>query len=229
MKKNLLGKLAGMALAILMITTNAYALIDCNGVGDGYTNRPGKKAGENNAVEKIVIEAAGHFLKAQSEMLHFCKLYELQDRGIDYDQWQTSLEKTTRHIQNAKESYLKLVTTAKNTPYNRLTVSSLKAFAYDSFMEEHRLNSDVFQRVEALLSAGNIDGIFVSVLKIIVQIEKLLQQISDAAAAGTVPELSTVWRINQFFTENHLFGQYVARVFFKLRSAGHTGNLEKIQ
>ncbi len=211
MKKNLLGKIAITAVAILMITANAYAYISCNGAGDGYTNLPGKKAGENNAVETIVTDAAGHFLKAQSEMLHFCKLYELQDRGIDYDQWRLSLEKTTNHIQKARDSYMMLINTSKNTPYNQTTISSLKAFAYDSFMEEHRLNSDVFKRVEVLLSTGNVDGIFVSVLKNIVHIEKLLQQISDTAAAGTVPELSTVWRINHFsvirgfFLDVHFF------------------------
>ncbi|MCP4151079.1 MAG: hypothetical protein GY757_25265, partial [bacterium] len=112
-----------------------------------------------------------------------------------------------------------LLKTAGITPYNRLAVSRLQEFAYDSFQEQHKLNRDIYNRVKECLSAGNVDEVFLFNLKGILQIERHLKQIGQEVAGGKVPELGVVWKINAMFTESHLFGQYVARVFHSLGKA----------
>ncbi len=219
MKKNLFVKIMVLAVICFFTADNAYSRICGNGAGGLYQN-PGKNGVDgDNVIEKQVIEGAGYFLKAQSSMMRFLALYQLQDRGVDFQEWREQLELTTGYVKQAKEAYFNLLAMAKATPYNRLMVSRLEAFDFDSFRQQHKLNPDISDRIKECLSGGNVDGFFLHVAKRITHIEMLLQQISGDVTVEKVPELTVVWKINAMFTENHLFGQYAARVFYALRKA----------
>ena len=86
-------------------------------------------------------------------------------------------------------------------------------FNYDLFQWERGLNPYIFKEVKKYLSTGNVNGIFNRLLSASETLILKVTALKDQADAYKFPDLYTIWRVNQLFSETLLFGQYGAEVF----------------
>jgi hypothetical protein len=67
--------------------------------------------------------------------------------------------------------------------------------------------------VKKYLSTGNVNGIFDRLLSATETLILKVTDLKDTVDASKFPDLYTIWRVNQWFSETLLFGQYAAEVF----------------
>jgi len=80
-------------------------------------------------------------------------------------------------------------------------------------MLENRLNNDIFQQVEGYLESGRITGVFKHTHENLLNIKGLLESIKSHASVNRLPNVNTMWQLNEQCLETSYFGSYVARVF----------------
>jgi hypothetical protein len=98
-----------------------------------------------------------------------------------------------------------------------VVMEQLKAFDYDSFMLENRLNETIFKKVEGYLSNGDITGAFRHGLSIIRSIQWLLFIVANYVEFDQLPWIDFSWKLNELCAEFSLFGSYTARIFHSLQ------------
>ncbi len=86
-------------------------------------------------------------------------------------------------------------------------------FNYDLLQLQRGLNQYIFKEVKKYLSTGNINGIFNRLLSASETLILKVTALKDTVHAYKFPDLYTIWRVNQLFSETLLFGQYTAEVF----------------
>jgi hypothetical protein len=208
-----------LIIIIFSFCVSLYPRISCNGSGSGYGGPgDGDSAFANDSIESMVVEGAGFYLQANSSIQSFLNQVELQDvRGIDYAGLKGLIANAVENITNARLAYERLVETAERTPYNLAVIKQLKAFDYDSFMLENRLNQVIFNQVRGYLSTGNITGAFKHGLSIIRSIQWLLFMVANYVLFDQIPVLEISWKLNELCAEFSLFGSYTARIFHSLK------------
>jgi hypothetical protein len=204
-----------LIISIFSLCFNLYPRISFNGSGGGYGD-PGDGEGlsGNSTIESLVEEGAGYYLQGNSYIQSFLNQVELQDiKGIDYTELQRLIAGAVEKITNARLAYEKLVETAEKTPYNPVFIDRLKAFDYNSFMNENRLNEVIFKKVEGYLSKGNITGALKHNLSLIKSIQWLLLAVTNYVEFNQMPGPEITWKLNELCAECSLFGSYAARIF----------------
>jgi hypothetical protein len=197
---------------------NVFPYIVHNGSGSGYGSG-GENPGLTNPVEALVIEGAGYFLQANIDIQLLLNRVELQDiDGIDNSELMQLVNKALENITRTRETYKRLIKTAKSTPYNPLVTERLKNFAYDTFMMDNGLNPVIFKELASYLSRGDITGTFKRTYAGICYIEKLLTLISQELSENRVPGMTVLWELNERCAGTSLFGSYAARIFQEINN-----------
>ena len=198
------------ALIILSLNLNSFSLIVANWFEIVYNDDDEKIA----PIKSMIVEGAGNYLTAYSDYLLFLNRVELSgENNPGYDEMQTLLNRCLEKLQRAKTAYLSINQTALNTPYNLEVIYRLIFFNYDLFQWERGLNPNIFKEVKKYLSTGNVNGIFDRLLSASETLILKVTALKDTVNASKFPDLYTVWRVNQMFSETLLFGQYAAEVF----------------
>jgi hypothetical protein len=171
-------------------------------------------------ISTYVMEAAGYFLKSQSDMFLFLNKVELSDlEGTDFTELQTIIENAVLELQNANTKYSELIALADNTPYDQTVLQQLAVFDYAAFRDSKGLNSVIYDDVEAYLQLGDVRGVYHKLYSDTQQILDLLIVLKSAVDANTLPDMSDVWQANRAYANTFLFGQYAAEIFYEI-----TGN-----
>ncbi|NIM17270.1 MAG: hypothetical protein GTO45_35135 [Candidatus Aminicenantes bacterium] len=207
-------------IAWLGITVNLNALMAGN-EGEGAYGSNGRNSGGSAAaaaIGELIVKGGGFLFQSSADINIFFNKIELAElSGPDYEALQTSLNAAIDHMEQARTTYLQLKTLAVVTPYNQEVIYKLINFDYDAFQQENRLFPFVFARVKDFLSVGNVTGIFNEFYSYTGQILDLLYTLKREVDAEIFPTLSTVWRVNQQYSGFKLFGQYVTRVFYRIK------------
>ncbi len=189
----------------------------CSKSGSGGDTARDKKSGLT--LGQLVIEGAGCFLRSNSDMQLFLNKIELSElNGMDYSELQNIINSAIENMENAKETYINLISIAKVTPYNPSVIEKLQFFDYSGFQEDNKLNSEIFKQVEAFLSNGDVTGMYIHLKSDIDSILEKLYNIKSNVDSSTFPDIQKIWRANQEYLESLLFGQYVARIFIEINN-----------
>jgi hypothetical protein len=227
-KKRLIISLFVLVLTVAFVNTPADARVWSNKTGDGFCDPcedpPPTSGGsslsgvqQTSSIEVLVIEGAGHYLKAYSGALLLANKVELSDLyGVNPEELKVMIDQTITDTQLTLETYSALVAKANATPYNENVIDKLTAFDYKAFKNEKGLNPNVFKKVEAFLSEGDIRGNYAYILERLDNLLGVLYQIKSLVDADSLPENEMMWRLHQQFSETLLFGQYTAEVFYRL-------------
>ncbi len=214
MKKNALRKILVFSVSVFILffcSGNAFARLVHNGTEGGFLDE-----GSEN-IRITIIEAAGHFLKSYSEILFLLHKVEISDlNGIDYKEVQRIVDNSIFNLENAREKYITLKQLADHTPYNQKTIDKLVSFNYNKFEKDHLLEGKKFNEVKSYLGEGDIRGIYRKTLNDIGSILDRLYLIQSSLYSFSLPRMSELWNLNQICAEFMLFGQHVARIFFKV-------------
>jgi hypothetical protein len=164
-----------------------------------------------------VMEAAGYFLKSQSDMLLFLNKIELEEiNGIEYNELRPIINSAVWNMQNAMATYLALTQIADSTPYNQAVITDLINFDYFSFRESKELNSVITDQVKNYLSGGDIRGLYQELFSDSQTILDMLTMVKTIVDADGVPGTTDLWVINHSYSQTLLFGQYAAEIFYDI-------------
>jgi hypothetical protein len=117
-------------------------------------------------------------------------------------------------MNHAVKTYYQLIHRAERTPYNQAFISKLMDFDYVGGMEKWKLNSVIFNKVEAFLHKGDVTGCYKHIYDECLAITWMLYPVKYDLFLNRMPELSGLWKINERCSEMLLFGQYLSRVFY---------------
>lgn len=206
---------------LFFLTTQTFALIYGNESDKGFGGGSGGGKSSTPIIRTYVIQGAGYFLNAHSDIIQFLDKTELAELdGINYAELQRIITNAIQHMQQANDTYFNLTQTADITPYNMEVTAQLALFDYAAFQQEKGLNSIIFADVAAYLSKGNIRGVYHRFLSVS---ENLLIQLNAIKAdidAQRFPPAQDLWNLNQYTTKSLLFGQYTTQVFHQLIYGG---------
>ncbi len=212
----------------VLIVFNSYSFSyimgnfgDC---GFGEDEGKGLSIVKDISIKLYIIEGAGYFLNSYSDMHLFLNKVEMSElNGVDYKELRDILYRVIENMEKAKEAYYNLKQKADNTPYNQAFINQLLSFDYVVFQNENGLNITIFKDVESFLSKGDVRGLFDRLLSNSDEILNKLYTVKESVDAERFPETSTIWRLNQDYSETILFGQYGSEVFFEI--TGTTKNV----
>ncbi len=188
----------------------------CNAFPEGCD--PGGRAKSGPTIGSLIIEGGHYFLKSGSDMLLFLSLFEISElSGPDYDAMQSAINSAIENMEKAKNAYYQLKNLAAITPYNQEVISRLIEFDYAKYQKENGLIPAIFEKVREYLIIGDVRGVYNEFYCNTGQILDVLYDLKKDVDANTLPNLSTLWRINQKFSEVKLFSQYIAEVFYSMR------------
>ena len=189
---------------------------DCIPCGEDSTSLYITESG--SLMGMYITDGAGHILGAYSGIGAFLKQVEVSELyGADFAAIKNILDRMIDDLENARDTYYIINYIAAITPYKKDVIERLVAFDYDGFEKSEGLSSPVFDRVESFLKCGNIRGVFAKILR---DIDSLLYQsytLKKAIDTDTLPEIKSLWKLNQSFTNIILFGQYFSQVLYEVK------------
>ena len=168
-------------------------------------------------INSLIIEGAGHFLKSHANFLLLLNSIEVAElSGTDYIQWQALVNSALENMEKASTVYGNLITTAAETPYNPEVIAKLADIDYKNFAKKNGLNTVIFSRLEDLLRKGDVTGVYILLKSDMDIIIDQLTTLKTAIDAGTFPDTSLLWRLNQTYADSLFTGQYLSQVFKSL-------------
>lgn len=204
-------KVLSVVLILSVFQVNAFSRFILNGVTASFVEQ------DQPVIEGYVMEGAGYFLKSHSDTLLLLNQIELSDlNGVDYVELQQLVDNALTNMLNAKAEYTSLTQIADTALYDQTVVDQLPAFGYYSFQQAKGLNNGILGQVEDYLGNGDVRGI---IHKILLDTQVIIDKLVDVKSVidtGSLPETSDLWRLNQFYSDTQLLGQYAAEVFYDI-------------
>jgi len=204
-------------ICVISFNISIFGRIFVNGSGSVYGE--GDSGSENsvlsgsNVMEYYVIEGAGYYLNAYSDILQFLNMVELSNGKVNRLEWLSILDKSILNLDLALDTYNILIYCAQVTPYNEAMVSFLKGFDYSGFMMDNSLNSSILTEVEEYLKTGDVTGTYKYIQKSFIEMLSILKKIRMQVYFNRMPLLRDCWKLNEMGSTTLLFGQYIARIF----------------
>jgi len=201
--------------SFMIINNYCFPWVWGNGAVGGYNEDPQPPGIQGNIpMGMLLIDGAGYFIKARSNVQAFLYMFELQDiKSIDYIEFERLVNKALMDITNAGLAFEELIKVAEATPYNLDVIEKLNRFDYDTYLNEHGLNPFIFGSVREYLEKGDITGTFKYLYQRLKEIRQMLLIIRESTTENLLPGLPICWKLNERCAEAALFGSYIARIF----------------
>jgi len=204
-----------VVLVIIMLKTNVLALIWANETEGSVIPPKGKMS---SSMRSWVITAAGNFMRSYSSTLTFLNKIELSELdGLDYADIQSDLDSAISYMTEVKTAYVEITREADMSTYNQEVIEKLLVFDYATYEMANALNHCIFTDVRSYLEKGDVKGIYHKLLSDVRGILDILSIIKKKVDINVFPDLSDLYRMNQYYSQALLFGQYVAEVFIEIK------------
>ena len=207
---------------VILIPINLFPRICANGSGGAFGGEESIShgmSGVSSLIETHVIEGAGHFLNAYSNILLFLNRVEKSGlEEMDFKEAALIVNRAIENMDNALAVYNQLIDIAERTPYNKNTIAKLMDFDYNGFMSRCGLNNIIFKEVKMYLSNGDVIGMYKYIRNEFLLIRKSLRKVKNDIDTENIPIISSLWTINDEFSKTLNFGQIVSRCFYEINS-----------
>jgi len=205
---------------ILVLPQAGNALVKANDSEKAFLGSTAlKSTGLNSGatLRDYLIQGAGFFLDSYSDSLSFLKNVEMSElEGVDYSILTIPVNCALMNMEKANVAYWNLKQLADIAEYDESVIFQLKQFNYSVFMRTHKLNRDIFKKLEDFMRMGDIRGAYHEMLKDTDAILDILSAIKLDVDAQRFPSISSLWGLNQAYSESLLFGQYMAAIFSEI-------------
>jgi hypothetical protein len=186
--------------------------------GDGTSSTGEATLAYYSTIKELICKGAEYFFKAHADINLLSERVEISDiYGVDFYSLWWAVNSALDNINMARYYYQELQYKANNTPYNQVVINKIMAFDYDSFQEENALLKDVFFEAKSYLQNGDVRGVYSHTSAYLDGLFSILKTIKGELYAGKVPTNEHMWNLNQVCAKTHMFGQYVARIFFAIK------------
>jgi len=170
------------------------------------------------SIGELIIKGAEYFFKAQADINLLSEKTEISDLyGVDFFNLWWAVNSALDNMSMARYYYQELRYKANRTPYNQVIISKLLDFDYDSFQEQNGLLEGVFSEVKGYLVNGDVRGVYSHISAHLDSLVNILKTIKRELDKGKVPGNNHMWNLNQVCAKAHMFGQYVARIFYAIK------------
>jgi len=209
--------------ALLFSAAHVHARLFSNHSDSAYNGGDDSSSSEGASlaclnIGELIIKGAEYFFKAQADINLLSENTEISDLyGADFFTLRWSVNSALDNINMTRYYYLELQYKANHTPYNQVIINKLLDFDYDSFREQNSLLKDVFSEVKGYLVNGDVRGVYSRISAHLDSLVNILEAIKVELSAGKVPSNNHMWNLNQVCAKAHMFGQYVARVFYAMK------------
>ena len=199
---------------ILIFTSYSKAWLAFNGGCKVFPNQcPSSNDGNdllNQVIDlgQLITTAGGYFLQSNSDYQIVLKKIELNEQGVI-----DSIDHAIQSMTAANAIYFEIWETSKTLEYDPISIEKLSLFDYYSYKLENNLNPVIFQKVEDFLKKGHIRELFQQAFNCSKRILEKLKDIKKELESSRKVDISNYWRVNQFYLEFALFGQYASEVF----------------
>jgi hypothetical protein len=220
--------LLGWAIVTLLVLATAHTPLsarivinysECAFQGSCTSSSDGE-AGINSVNEaasigSLVVDGAGYFLRAHSEVLLFLSNYELSELyGADYAEFREIVDRAIINMESARDTYVNLNAVAASTPYDEAFIQKLMCWDYEGLHNKKTSCSEVCTEVRHYLSAGDVRGYYVAFQLKLEDLLRQLYKIKEYVDRGTLPPVANAWTLNRACSKTAMFGQHGAEVFF---------------
>jgi hypothetical protein len=186
--------------------------------GDGPNSTGEATLACSSTIRELIIKGAEYFFRAHADINLLSEKVEISDiYGTDYYTLWWAVNNALDNMNMARYYYHELQYQANHTPYNQVVINKLLDFDYDSFQEQNSLIKDVFSEVKGYLKNGDVRGVYDRTSAYFDILINSLETIKEELNAGQVPANAHMWDLNQTCAKAHMFGQYVARVFYAIQ------------
>ena len=168
-------------------------------------------------IKDLIIKSATYFFKGKSNIDLLASRLESADiEAVNFYELQKIVNDALYNMKSARYFYQALKSKADNTPYNKMVISQLTAFDYDSFSAEIGFNGDIFNQVKGYLMTGDVRGTYARLYTYTDNIIDMLETVQKEVYYWNIPGIKNVWKLNQECAHMLLFGQYIAQIFQNL-------------
>jgi hypothetical protein len=168
---------------------------------------------------QLIPEAAVNFFESTRDFEDFLKEVEKSELyGPDYPVLQKVIEKTITGMENARCKYEEIVNISESLEIDIVILEKLIEFDYDALQSKYHLNPSIFEKAAAFCQGGDVIGIYTHTVDIIDIILENLKRIKAKIEQDLLPELYIVWETGQLYFESEMFGQYVSRIFYEIKT-----------
>jgi hypothetical protein len=168
---------------------------------------------------QLIPEAAVNFLESAKNFEDFLKEVEKSELyGPNYPILQAAVDKAIAGMENARCKYEEINNNSESLVMDLVILKNLIEFDYDGLQSKYHLNSTIFEKAAAFCQAGDVTGIYNHTLDTINAILENLIRIKDILEKESLPELYIIWETGQLYFESEMFGQYVSRIFYEIKT-----------
>ncbi len=211
----------GLIAILLIVTTPVYSRIYINhtecAFGECEEPNGGTSKRSSQTMQALIATGGTHFLQSLSEIDILLSQVETSGAsGVDLEAVLPTVNAAIYEITLAQNAIFDLKTLAADTPYYQPVIEKLLAFDYNNFQQSGGLIATVFTQVEGYLALGNVRGVYSQILSNVNDLRERLVTARQNLDRSSLPDLDSLWELNQKASEYKLFGQYVAEVFYQL-------------
>ena len=186
--------------------------------GDGTASTGEVALAYSSTIRELIIRGAEYFFRAHADINSLSESTERSDLyGADFFTLWWTVNSALQNMNTARYYYQELQCKANQTPYNPTVINKLNGFDYDSFQEQNGLIKDIFLEVKVYLANGDVRGSYSRTSTDFDNLVNILETIKGELEAGKVPSNNNMWKLNQDCAKVHMFGQYIARIFFAIK------------
>lgn len=170
---------------------------------------------EGNKVSFFLSKASNYYLESYDHFIGFLRNTEMEGLVITSENTEM-LDNALISLKQSTSNYNGLLLEVSKISYNQHYVDKLIQFDYTTFQKKNGFNPLVFQKLQSLLQAGDVDGIWAIMRDetLIIHDELLLLK-SDVAQHNE----SQVRTLMSRYTDLLNFGQYAAACFYDITKA----------
>jgi len=175
--------------------------------------------GPTPGLGQLIPEAAVNFLESTRDFNDFLKEVEKSELySPNFSVLQAGIDKAIVGMENARCKYEDILNISGNFEMDVVILEKLYQFDYDGLQSKYHLNPQVFEKAAAFCQRGDIIGIYNRTFDTIAAILENLNQIKAKLEKESLPELYIIWETGQLYFENEMFGQYVSRIFYEIKT-----------
>jgi hypothetical protein len=168
---------------------------------------------------QLIPEAAVNFFESTRDFEDFLKEVEKSELyGPNYTVLKDVIDKTIAGMEMARCKYIEIVNISKNLEMDVVILEKLNQFDYAGIKSKYNLNPSIFEKAAVFCKGGNIIGTFTHTVDTIDIILENLNIIKANLEQDSLPELYIIWETSQLYFESEMFGQYVSRIFYEIKT-----------
>lgn len=175
-------------------------------VNDIYVGFEEDKSGD---IENLVIEGSSLYFRANADIMNLYAEAEIPpDVEYNYSKSLALVQSALGYLKESRKKYLQAAQMGIAAGYVESKIDLLKAFNYDRFAAEQRLNESVKNRVKSYLKNGDVIGFYQEVADELDGLMVILTDMEKSLQDSIKPSLTVFWNLLQKLTELTLFGNY---------------------